>query len=71
MTSTPTIDTMNILGVSIQEATVTVTAETEPEANKRAGAWLLHYANKNSLVISVGQREGVGNDDGTITMRYF
>lgn len=71
MTSTPTIDSITILGASIQEATVTVTAETELEANKIAGTWLLHHANKSSLVISVVQREDVKHHDGTFTMRYF
>lgn len=71
MSQTPRIDSLKVLGVSIQEAAVTVTANTEPEANKIAGAWLLHHANKESLVISVGQREGVRNADGTMTMRYF
>jgi hypothetical protein len=69
--STPTIDTMNTLGDSIQEATVTVTAETELEAHDRAWSWLGHHATKKSLVISVDRREGKKNGDGTITVRYF
>lgn len=71
MNGTPSIDSLKVLGSSIQEAAVTVTADTEAEAHKVAGAWLLHHANKNSLVISVDRREGVRNADGTVTMRYF
>src|SRR5689334_2490836 len=51
VTSTPSIDTMTTLGDSIQEATVTVATATGPEAIEAAWAWLLHHANKNSLVV--------------------
>ncbi|MFK0004997.1 hypothetical protein [Paenarthrobacter sp. NPDC090522] len=71
MRRTPNIDTMKVLGASIQEAAVTVTADTEAEANKIAGAWLLHHANKDNLVLSFSYREGIRNADGTMTMRYF
>jgi hypothetical protein len=71
VTSMPSIDSISTLGTSIQEAAVTVTADTEREAHEAAWAWLSHHATKESLVISVGQREGVRNEDGTVTMRYF
>lgn len=71
MSQAPRIDSLKVLGASVQEARVTVTAETEAEANKIAGTWLLHHANKESLVISVSYREAIGNPDGTVTMRYF
>lgn len=71
MSQTPRIDSLKVLGASIQEARVTVTAETELKANKVAGAWLLHHANKESLVLSFSYREAIGNPDGTVTMRYF
>lgn len=71
MTITPTIEQTNVLGVSIQEATVTVTATTEAEAHVIAEAWILHHAAKSSLVFSVDRREGVKHPDGTFTMRYF
>lgn len=71
MIRTPSIDTVKVLGTSIQEAAVTVTADTEAEANKIAGTWLLDHANKNNLVLSFSFREGIRNADGTVTMHYF
>jgi hypothetical protein len=48
VTSTPTIET-TILGVSIQEAFVTVAAESGPGAVKTASAWVRHHAKTNRV----------------------
>lgn len=71
MTSTPAIEYVTTLGVSIQEAAVTVTADTEQEAHKIAWAQLNHHAKTKDLLVSTGYRDGTRNGDGTFTVRYF
>ena len=71
VTSTPAIEIVTILEISIQEATVTVTADTEQEAHKIAWAQLNHHAKAKDLLVSTGYRDGRRNGDGTFTVRYF
>lgn len=71
MTSTPAIEVVTILGTSIQEAVVTVTADTEQEAHKIAWAQLNHHAKTCGLVVSTGYRDGTRKAGGTFTVRYF
>lgn len=70
MTSSPAIEA-TVIGTSIQEALVTVSAESGPDAIKAAAAQVRHYARTNALVDSTSYSDGQKNDGGTYTIRFF